>query len=86
MVAHDLEGQSDQDRREGGEPRPVHHFIIPIGRGRHRTANVPRDLAPHRAATAAATTSAKSTRQKECVQMPEKWPDQTLDQRSGYPR
>jgi hypothetical protein len=28
-------GQSDQDRREGGEPRPLHH--LPDGRGRHRT-------------------------------------------------
>src|SRR6266540_1904801 len=78
LVADDLEGQSNQDRREGGEPRPLHH--LPNGRGRHRTANVPGDFAAHRGATAAATTSAsvrrsvsfKSNRQKECVQMPGK--------------
>jgi len=58
-------------------------------------ANVPRDFASHRGTVAAATTSAsmrrsmhafKSNRQKECVQIQGKWPDQTLDQRSGYPR
>ena len=26
LVADDLEGQSDQDRREGGELRPLHHL------------------------------------------------------------
>src|SRR5437870_13657059 len=31
----DLEGQADQDRREGGEPRPL--CYLPDGRGRHRT-------------------------------------------------
>jgi hypothetical protein len=60
LVADDLEGQSDQDRREGGEPRPLHH--LPDGRGRHRTANVPRDFAAHRGATAAATTRASMKR------------------------
>src|SRR5262249_42960759 len=73
------EGQADQDRREGGEPRPL--CYLPDGRGRHRTANVPRDFAADRGATAAATTSAsvrrsmsciQSNRQKECVQMPGK--------------
>src|SRR6516164_4450442 len=38
------------------EPRPL--CYLPDGRGRHRTANVPRDFAAHRGATAAATTSA----------------------------
>src|SRR5262249_23679401 len=61
-----LEGQSDQDRREGGEPRPLHH--LPDGRGRHRTANVPRDFAAHRGATAAATTSASVRRSMSCIQ------------------
>src|SRR5262249_10256998 len=56
LVADDLEGQADQDRREGGEPRPL--CYLPDGRARHRTANVPRDFAAHRGATAAATTSA----------------------------
>src|SRR5262249_481426 len=41
LVADDLEGQADQDRREGGESRPLYH--LPDGRGRHLTANVPRD-------------------------------------------
>jgi hypothetical protein len=27
----------------------------------------------------------KSNRQKECIQMPGKWPDQTLDQAFGLP-
>src|SRR5262249_42615901 len=79
LVADDLEGQADQDRREGGEPRPL--CYLPDGRGRHRTANVPRDFAADRGATAAATTSASVRRSmsciqeqptKECVQMPGK--------------
>src|SRR5215470_14166653 len=60
LVADDLEGQADQDRREGREPRPL--CYLPNGRGRHRTANVPRDFAAHRGATAAATTSASVRR------------------------
>src|SRR5262249_16881462 len=60
LVADDLEGQADQDRREGSEPRPL--CYLPDGRGRHRTANVPRDFAAHRGATAATTTSASVRR------------------------
>jgi hypothetical protein len=60
LVADDLEGQADQDRREGGEPRPL--CYLPDGRGHHRTANVPRDFAAHRGATAASTTSASMRR------------------------
>src|SRR5260221_10841114 len=60
LVTDKLEGQADQDRREGGEPRPL--CYLPDGRGRHRTANVPRDFAAHRGATAAATTSASVRR------------------------
>ena len=57
------------------------YVIFQMGRGRHRTANVPRDFAADRGATAAATTSAsvrrsmsciQDSRQKECVQMPGK--------------
>src|SRR5262249_23276844 len=48
LVTDDLEGQADQDRREGGEPRPL--CYLPDGRGRHRTANVPGDFAAHRGA------------------------------------
>ena len=76
LVADESEGQADQDRREGGEPRPL--CYLPHGRGRHRTANVPRDFAAHRGATAAATSGSVRrsmsciSRQKECVQMPGK--------------
>src|SRR5215468_3337493 len=60
LVADELERQADQDRREGREPRPL--CYLPDGRGRHRTANVPRDSAAHRGVTAAATTSASVRR------------------------
>src|SRR5262249_13281159 len=78
LVADELEGEADQDRREGGEPRTL--CRLPNGGGRHPTTNVPGDSAAHGGATAAATTSAsvrrchafKSNRQKECVQMPGK--------------
>jgi hypothetical protein len=51
---------------KGGEPRPL--CRLPAGRGRHRTANVPRDFAAHRGATAAATTSAGVRRSMSCIQ------------------
>jgi Transposase DDE domain group 1 len=38
------------------------YIIFQIGRGRHRTANVPRDFAAHRGATAAATARASMKR------------------------
>src|SRR5262245_17338204 len=66
LVADELEGEVDQDRSEGGEPRPL--CYLPDGRGRHRTANVPRDFAAHRGATAAATTSASVRRSMSCIQ------------------
>src|SRR5262249_36237867 len=56
LVADDLEGKGDQDPREGGEARSL--CYLPDGRGRHPTANVPRDFAAHRGTAAAATTSA----------------------------
>jgi hypothetical protein len=65
LVVDDLEGQADQDRREGSEPRPL--CYLPDGRGRHRTANVPRDFAAHRGATAAATTSASVRCSMSCI-------------------
>jgi hypothetical protein len=55
-----------QDRREGGEPRPL--CYLPDGRGRHRTANVPRNFAAHRGATDAATTSTSVRRSMSCIQ------------------
>jgi hypothetical protein len=60
LVADQLEGEADQDRREGGEPRPLHR--LPDGRGRHPTADVPGDSATDRGTTAAATTRACVTR------------------------
>src|SRR5262249_39069021 len=93
LVADDLEGQADQDRREGGEPRPL--CYLPDGRGRHRTANVPGDFAADRGATAAATTSAsmrrsmdmrsRATDRRSASKCQGKWPDQTLDQALGLP-
>ena len=56
LVTDKLEGQADQDRRESREPRPL--CYLPDGRGRHRTANFPRDFAAHRGTAAAAATSA----------------------------
>src|SRR5215469_14792079 len=66
LVADELEGEADQDRREGGEPRTL--CYLPDGRGRHHTANVPGDFAAHRGATAAATTSASVRRSMSCIQ------------------
>ena len=65
LVADKLEGQVDQDRREGGEPWPICYLLD--GRGRHRTANVPGDSVAHRGATAA-TTSASVRRSMSCIQ------------------
>src|SRR5262249_27827701 len=61
-----LISRSIDSRREGGEPRPL--CYLPDGGGRHRTANVPRDFAAHRGATAAATTSASVRRSISCIQ------------------
>src|SRR6266446_3590352 len=43
LVADELEGEADQDRREGGEPRTL--CRLPNGGGRHPTTNVPGDSA-----------------------------------------
>jgi hypothetical protein len=93
LVADDLEGQSNQDRREGGEPRPLHH--LPNGRGRHRTANVPRDFAADCGTTAATTTSAsvrhsivmrsQAIDRRSAPKCQGKWPDQPPNHRSGCP-
>src|SRR5271154_2453676 len=56
LVADELEGKADKNRREGGEPRPL--YRLPDGRGRHPTADVPGDTAAHCRTTAAAATSA----------------------------
>src|SRR5262249_35280193 len=46
------QGEADQDRRQGGEPRPLHR--VPDGRGRNPTADVPGDFATYRGTAAAA--------------------------------
>src|SRR5262249_42290138 len=94
LVTDESEGKTDQDRREGGEPRPL--CYLPDGRGRHRTANVPRDFAAHRGATAAATTSASVRRSMSCIQEQptegvrpnarENGQIRPWTKRSGYPR
>src|SRR5450830_371261 len=66
LVADEPEGEADQDRREGRAPRPLRH--LPDGRGRHRTANVPRDSAADRGTTTTATTSACVRRRWSYVQ------------------
>jgi hypothetical protein len=53
----ELEGEADQDRREGGEPRTL--CRLPNGGGRHPTTNVP---GADRGTTAAATTRASMKR------------------------
>src|SRR5262252_7829546 len=80
LVAYELEGEADQDRREGGEPRSL--CYLPNGGGRYPTTNVPGDSAADRGTTAAATPprqheafdchAFKRNRQEECVQMPVK--------------
>jgi len=59
------QGQADQDRREGSHGRYV---IFQMGRGRHRTANVPRDFAADRGATAAVATGAGVRCSMSCIQ------------------
>src|SRR5271165_424782 len=60
LVADESEGKTDQDRREGGEPRSL--CRLSDGRGRHPTADVPGDFAADCGTTAAATTSASVRR------------------------
>ena len=93
LVADEPEGEADQDRREGGQPRPLRR--LSDGRGRHPTADVPRDFAADRGTTAAATTSAsvrrsivmrsRATDGRSASKCQGKWPDQPLDHRSGCP-
>src|SRR5215470_2482271 len=66
LVADKLEGEADQDRREGGEPRTL--CCLPNGGGRHPTTNVPGDSAADRGTTAAATTRASVRRSMSCIQ------------------
>jgi hypothetical protein len=52
LVADEPEGEADQNRSEGRQPRPL--CRIPNGRGRHPATNVPGDFAADRRTTAAA--------------------------------
>src|SRR5438093_8381756 len=60
LVAGELEGEADQDRREGGEPRTL--CRLSNGGDRHPTTNVPGNSAADRGTTAAATTRASMKR------------------------
>ena len=57
LVADELEGEADQDRRKGGEPWTLR--CLSDGGGRHPTASVPGDFAAHCGTTAAASTSVR---------------------------
>src|SRR6478752_4755148 len=94
LVADELEGEADQDRREGGEPRTL--CRLPNGGGRHPTTNVPGDSAADRGTTAAATarasmkrsivTRSRANQQEECVQMPVKIARSTPRPSFGLPK
>jgi hypothetical protein len=46
VVPHEFAGEADQDRRQGGQPRPIRH--VPDGRGRGAATGVPRHSAADR--------------------------------------
>ena len=52
LVADEPEGKADQDRRKGGEPRPL--CCVPDGRGRHPEKPLRRHPAADRGTAAAA--------------------------------
>ena len=66
LVADELEGEADQDRRKGGEPWTLR--CLSDGGGRHPTASVPGDFAAHWGTTAAATTSTSIDARWSCTQ------------------
>ena len=82
LVANEPEGETDQDRCEGRQPRPLRR--IPNGRGRHPTAHVPGDSAAHcrTPAAAAACTGmrcsmvmrSRATEGRSASRCPQKWP------------
>ena len=65
LVSDDPEEEADQDRCGGRQPWPL--CRLPDGRGRHATADVPRDFAADRGTTAAAATSASVRPRLSCV-------------------
>jgi hypothetical protein len=82
LVANEPEGETDQDRCEGRQPRPLRR--IPNGRGRHPTAHVPGDSAAHcrTPAAAAACTGmrcsmvmrSRATEGRSASRCQQKWP------------
>jgi hypothetical protein len=92
LVADELEGEADQDRREGGEQWPLRR--LPDGGSRHPPANVPRDFAADCGTTAATTASAsvrhsslrsQAIDRRSAPKCQGKWPDQLPNHRSGCP-
>jgi hypothetical protein len=75
LVADEPEGQADQDRREGREPRPRRR--LPDGRGRHPPANVPGDFAAD--CRAAAEAAARASVRRSMVVLPA-----TTDERGAH--
>src|SRR5260370_28465036 len=83
LVADKPEGEADQNRREGGEPRSL--CRLPDGRGRHPTTNVSGDFAADRGTTAAASPCAsmrrsmlvrsRATDGRSASKCQGKWPD-----------
>jgi hypothetical protein len=77
LVADEPEGEADQDRCEGGEPRSLRR--ISDGRGRHGRSHHQRQ---REALDCHAFTS---NRREECAQMPRKMARSAPDHRSGCP-
>src|SRR5947209_5830090 len=86
LVADKPEGEADQNRREGGEPRSLRR--LPDGRGRYPRTNVPGDFAADRGIAAAASACAsmrrsmvvrsRATDERSASKCQGKWPDQAL--------
>ena len=89
LVADHPQGEADQDRRQGGEPQPLHR--VPDGRGRGAEGIVPGNLAADRR-TATKTGSRvglgrldASSRGRSVSECQEKWPDRRIGRHSGRP-
>src|SRR5208282_2735765 len=60
VVADEFAGEADQDRCQGGQPRPLRH--VPDGRGRSATTDVQRNPHAHCPVAGATRTSVKGPR------------------------
>ena len=58
MVPDEFAGEADQDRRQGGQPRPLR--LVPDGRGRGAATNVPPHPAADRPTVGAADASMRA--------------------------